>query len=530
MPVCSFAPHQTMGTTVLDNAFIEHFLPYAGESALKVYLYGLSLCQTPLAENNNLQSICLGLDMSAEVVVAAFDYWESMGLVRVASREPLLVQYLSPSKAMEPNKLIAKDKYGDFLLQLQDVFQSRQMSSNELFQYLQFLEDTHLEPQALVMIAKFCADRKGENIRAAYVLTVARNWIQEGCTTLADTEARILDADSVSEEVRAVFHALHKRSAPDIDDRQLYLKWTRSWGFAPAAILRAAKTVKRGGMARLDAVLDGFFRSGVFSEQDIEAYLKTKDDTIALCISINKILGLYYESLEYLVETYTTPWLQLGYSANSLVQLAKYCSMRGIRTLEGMHNVVQDCYRQGIVDDTSVAVFLDEYATVEKQVARIINATGSTRRPTENDRDLYRTWRNTWGFDDNVILYAAGLAQGKPYPMANMGHLLSRWHNDGLYDLARIQSTTTAAATITPAATVDSHAGEEFRRAEIRAELERDAEYRKAAQRVRTLTMQAAHCEIDGTPIPLTLQEDLRQAQEELQARVRQLGFAPEDI
>jgi DnaD/phage-associated family protein len=541
MPTCSFAPTLDGGFTVVDNAFIQHFLPYATDAAVKVYLYGLMLCAEPLSEHNTLAHIADGLDLTPKAVTEAFAYWQSMGLVRVVSQSPFAVNYLSPSRALLPTRTLPKDKYSDFLVQLQELFPDRMMSSNELFVYLQFLEETHMDPQALLMIAKFCVERKNSAVKAAYVLTVARNWYQQGCTTLADAEARILEADSVSDELRDVFRALHKTAAPDIDDRQLYTKWTRNWGYAPAAIVRAAKTVKRGGMERLDSVLDGFFRAGVFSVEDIDKYIKTKDDAFALCIRVNKTLGLYYESLDYIVDTYITPWLRLGYSEESIVLLARYSAMRGVRTLEGMQGVVEKCYAQGVVDDRSVAVFLDEYATVEKRLARIIEATGSTRRPTENDRELYRTWSSTWGFDDEVILYAAAQSLGKPYPMANMGNLLSRWHADGLTGIAQIKE---AAATHTPPTSpvksaprttakpqyIAPAAGDEFRRAEIRTHLQADPAYRKLDQKVRTLNMQVAHCQLDGQDVPLTLEQDLHEAQEARDSRVRELGYDPADV
>lgn len=538
MPVCTYA-HLDGTATMVDNAFIKHFLPYADADAAKVYLYGLMLCADPLGEGNTMSGIAEGLDLTTRQVEQAFEYWQSMGLVRIVSHLPFAVHYLSPAKALEPTRLLPNDKYHDFLVQLQEFFPDRIMHSNELYMYLHFLEETHMEPQALLMIAKFCVERKGTNVRSQYVLTVARNWYQLGCTTLADAEARILEADSVSEELRTVFRALKKTAAPDIDDRQLYTKWTRNWGFSPEAIVRAAKTVKRGGMERLDEVLDGFFRAGVFTEQDITAYIKQREATYALCIRVNKILGLYYESLDYIVETYTAPWLQMGYSEKAIELLAKYCALRGIRSIEGMQEVVQQCYREGVLDDQSVGVYLDEYARVDKQLRRIIEATGSTRRPTESDRELYRTWKGTWGFDDEVILYAASLAQGKPYAMANVGNMLTKWHAAGL---SRIEDVRQAAATLTPAATQRSNqpaksgtyiapaAGDEFRRAELRAKLQEDAIFRKLDQRVRTLNMQVAHCQLDEVEVPLTLGQDLQEAEQEREARIRALGIDPKDV
>lgn len=526
MPFCSFAHNVGAEYTLIDNAFMTHFLPYAPESALKVYLYGLSLCQNPLCERNDPDYMAMQLDYTAEDILSAFLYWEEMGLVRILSRNPLTVNYLSPSQAMEPSHLIPKDRYGDFLVQLQDCFPDRLLSSNELYTYLRFLEETHFDPQAMVLIAKFCTDKKGTNIKSPYVLTVARNWMEQGVVTMADVEARIAESDNVSEELRAVFHTLKKTAKPDIGDRQLYVKWTRSWGFAPDAVLCAAKTVKRGGMDKLDAVLDGYFRSGIFTVEDITAAIKTREQTFALCVKINKILGLYYESLEHIVETYITPWLTMGYTEESLVLLAKYCAMRSIRTLEGMQDIVQQLYAQGVVEEQSVKVYLDEYANVEKAIMRVLDATGSARRVTQNDRDMYKTWKQTWGFDDSLILYAAQCAQGKPYPMGIVGNTLSRWYASGVNTLEQARGMSAAAVAATPVAT----AGAEFRRAEIRASLKEDATYRKLDQTVRSLRMQMAHCQLENRPVPPQLQAQSDEAEEQLAKRIRDLGYDPNDV
>ena len=531
MPFCTFAHRGGAQYTLVDNTFVLHFLPYAPEIALKVYIYGLTLCQNPLSEDNDPERMAIALDLTVEDILSAYEYWQGMGIVRLSSRQPLTVLYLSPADAMQSARTIAGNRYHDFLVQLQDCFDDRMLSPNELYTYLQFLEDTHFDPQALVMIARFCTDKKGTGIKAPYVLAVARNWAQQGVSTPQDVEARIRDADEVSEELRAVFRALKKTAAPDIADRQLYLKWTRSWGFAPDAVVRAAKTVKRGGMERLDVVLDGFFRMGVFTLADMDAAIKAKEDNYALCIKINKILGLYYESIEHLVETYIAPWQALGYTPDSLVLLAKYCALRGVRTLEGMHDVVQKLYADGVVEEQSVKVYLDQYAQVEKAVARVLDATGTARRVTQNDRDMYRTWTQTWGMSDDLILYAATLAQGKPYPMGVVGNTLSRWHGEQIHTVeqARAQIGASVYGQSAPSAP-SATAGDEFRRAEIRAALKEDAAYRKLDQTLRMLNMQLAHCQLDGKPIPPQLQQQVSEAQRALEARIVQLGYNPQDI
>ncbi|MBQ9145294.1 MAG: DnaD domain protein [Clostridia bacterium] len=534
MPFCSFA-NQDLGFVPVDDAFIRHFLPYADERDIKVYLYGLMLAANPYSEQNRMDNLCVGLDLSEEDVLCAYRYWQEQGIVRIVSEDPLAVQYLSVSKAFEPTRLIPKDKYSDFVVQLGGIFPSRTLSSNEIYMFLQYLEDSHLDPQALLAIAQYCCNRKGEKVHVAYVLTVAKNWAEQGVKSLADAENRILEAELLGGAVREVFHALKKRSEPDIDDYQLYTKWTRSWGFAPDAVLCAAKQVKRGGMAKLDSVLDSFFRMNVFSVGDMQNYWEKRKQTLDTCIKINKVLGLYYESVDHIVESYTQPWLQLGYTEESLLLIAKYCALRSVRTLEGMREVVESFYRQGVVSEHSIKVQLDQYAAEAEGVSRVIEATGSTRGITEADRDLYRTWSVAWGLDDSLILYAATLAAGKPYPMGNVGNKLSKWRAAGVSTVAMAkqfeQTAATAAPTVAkPAAPIAPVAGSKFRRAELLATLKQDALYRKLDQQIHTLSISMAHYEIDNQPVPATLVEEMNSLNAARRERIVALGIDPAEV
>ena len=531
MPLCTYAPDNRDGLTTVDNAFIRHFLPYAPEAAVKVYLYGLYLCADPLSQDNNLAGIAQGLDLTQEEVRKAFEYWQEQGIVRVVQSEPYAVQYLSPSRAFAPNKLFKKDRYQDFIAQLGELFSDRVMSSNEVYRYLDFVEETHIDPQALLMISKYCLDYKKLNNPTSYILTVAREWVAEGCTSVEETEKHIREVEEGGEALRAVFRALKKSAAPDIGDHNLYIKWTKAWGFGQDAILLASKGVKRGGMERLDAVLDAYFREGVFSPAEIEDYTRRHQETVSLAYRINKALGLYYESVEQVVETYTAPWLKLGYSEDALLLIAKYCMMRSIRTLAGMDNTVRSLYKEGVVDEDVVKRYLDNFARSDRAISAILSAAGIARQVTEGDRELYRTWSGTWGLDDSLILYAAGLCQGRPYALSSMSNKLAKWREMGVTSpeqARKLEQTDDTAVPSTPR--ISQEAGAEFRKAEIRSALGQDATYRKLDQAVRTLKMQLARYELDGQPVPVTVSREIESLEAQMADRMRELGYDPKEL
>ena len=57
MALCSYSSGLSLnGYTVIDNTFLNEFLPQATGEDVKVYLYGLNLCTNPNEEDNNLDT------------------------------------------------------------------------------------------------------------------------------------------------------------------------------------------------------------------------------------------------------------------------------------------------------------------------------------------------------------------------------------------------------------------------------------------------------------------------------------------
>ena len=59
MALCSYSSRLAMdGYTVIDNTFLNEFLPQATGDDVKVYLYGLNLCSNPNNDDNDLDTLC----------------------------------------------------------------------------------------------------------------------------------------------------------------------------------------------------------------------------------------------------------------------------------------------------------------------------------------------------------------------------------------------------------------------------------------------------------------------------------------
>lgn len=421
--------------TLVDNLFINEHLPYCDEKQIKVYLYGLYLCNNPPIDNS-LKTLCSRLNMTENEIISAYTYFEDMGLCQIISKEPLEVKYLSLKHDMQPAKKYKAEKWNDFNIHIQQLFPNRMLTPNELNEYYTFLDESKMEQEAMLMIVQYCINIKGENVRYPYILTVARNWLVDGVRTASDVEDKLSEYDKQSEQMQKVLSALGRKGGAELEEKQMLLKWTRTWGYELDAIITAIKTLKSNkNFKRLDSKLDEFYRLSIFSSQEMEDYAKHHDKLRDIAININKNLGIYYDSIEHEIEVYIAPWLSKGFEDNVLLEIAHQCFTGSIKTLEGMNSIVNKYYSQGLITMDSIKEFISIQIALDKKIKAIIEAAGRTRNVTPGDREYYKTWTNVWGFNDDIIIYVANMSKDITYPMSYINRVLSQYKSDNIYTI-----------------------------------------------------------------------------------------------
>lgn len=422
--------------TLVDNQFINEFLPSAPDDAIRVYLYGLYLCNNAVENmNNSIDNFINALNLTQENIEKSFQYWQDKGLISIVQESPLEVKYLPISKS-RARKKFKIDKYSDFNSQLQDLFPNRMITPNEYSEYYYLIESTKITPEAMLMIAKYCIDYKGDNIRYPYILTVARNWANEGVLTVEAVEARLRDLESNSEDMLELFSALGKKGTPTLTDMQEYTKWTKSWGFSKETILYTASQFKnRGTIAKLDKLLDEYFRMDIFDLKDIREYIEHRELLYDVSIAVNKSLGLYYESLDNVVETYIAPWISKGYDKETLILIADYCFKGSIRRLEGMNEVINKFYKLGLISQESINNYISMLIINDNRIRKIFEVADIHKSITTSDRNYYKTWIEDWGFEDSVILYCASLSKERARAFTYINKILSNWKSQGIITL-----------------------------------------------------------------------------------------------
>lgn len=182
--------YMSTGYTNLSNIFMEEHLPYANGDCVRVYLYGLYLCQNATSADNTIEMMSTKLGISVANIKDAFEYWEKQNLVQILDTVPIEIKYLPIKRNAAKIRSLPKGQYDDFNTKAQAILDGRMITTTEFHEYYAFMESMHFEPEALLLVIKNCVMVKGFTVGYAYILTVAKNLAYEGLTTHAAVSAK----------------------------------------------------------------------------------------------------------------------------------------------------------------------------------------------------------------------------------------------------------------------------------------------------------------------------------------------------
>lgn len=430
---CSYSKEfSNSAFTDVENAFITEYLPVSSGDAVKVYLYGLYLCQNPKLDQP-LSEIAKTLSMTENAVIDCFEYWEEFGLLCVLTKEPLTVQY-QPIRCYgggKPKKIKA-EKYTDFSKSLQAILPERMISTSEYSEYFSIMETYSIKPEAMLMIVKYCAERKGADIGYRYVSKVAKDFGNRGITTVDKVEKELSSHILRTSIIERILKAMGLRRQPELEDSTLLKKWTLELGFEEENVIFAASKLKKGSMAKLDEFLIDLYSMKSFSKEEIADYMDRKKEVYDLAVKINKSLSIYVEVLDPVVDTYTKKWLSYGFTESTLLFIANHCFKTGKKTLQDMDELLEYLRARGFIDLSSVNDYFEQIKKSDEFLSKMLLTAGVNRRPTAWDRENLAMWKS-WNFSEDMILEAASLSAGKNSPTAYMNGILSNWKNNGVF-------------------------------------------------------------------------------------------------
>jgi len=442
MGLCSFSSELIINNKLeLDNIFVNEFLPYAPEGTVKVYIYGLYMCSHANAHDNTLESFAKVLSMSEQDILDSFLYWQEQGLVTVIETNPIEVRYLPVKNSYRNCQKYSKSKYASFNKEAQAIIEGRMITPNEYNEYYSIMESLHIEKTALIMIIKYCTMVKGSNVGYPYIITVAKNWAYEGITTAEQVDQKLQEMEQNVEDVREIIKLLGSKKQPSFEDKQMYLKWVKELRFEKEVIFRVAKMQnKKGGFEGLDSKLEKYYELQLMSFEDIQNFENNKQNLINLAEKIVRKLGLKFRDYESTIELYLTNWVNLGYDEESLILISEYAFKCNIHSLEGLNTIILKLHKLGVISLSAINEYIQSLVNEDKLYKEFLKNIGLTREVTNSDRDLFKTWINSWEISPELIKYACSLAVGKISPLVYVGKILLSWKEQNIRTVEQAKS------------------------------------------------------------------------------------------
>lgn len=438
MSFCSFSKEFNENTyTSVENQFIVKYLPDADGFAVKVYLYGLYLCQNADSDFT-LFSMAEVLKAPKEKIEEAFEFWEDYDLVQILSREPFAVTYLPVRSAVGRPRKVRYEQYTDFNKELQRKMQSvgKFVSYNESVKYMHFLDENNIQPQAFLLIAEYCINKQGESVSPSYIFNKAKKFIRNGWVTYEQVERELSNYNAHENDLAAVFSALSLYSKPDESDYALYEKWTEKLGFSRAAVIEAARHLRRGNMSGLDLLLCELSERGKLSPEEIRSDLAERETLASITFKIGRKLGVKISNPAPYIDEYTEKWYNYGYDESALSEIAMFCLRTERNEFSAMDELIRQLFSEGIVSADRVGEYLKVRNDELRLFTRIQSYCGNLRKTPAN-LSLVGTWRS-WNFSDRMILEAARRSAGSANPIPYMNKILSDWKHDGIFEPAKI--------------------------------------------------------------------------------------------
>lgn len=427
-------------SVALPNAFICEYMPAAPEGYVKVYLYGLMYARFPgAADTLSIADLARELGMEESDVMGAFQYWERCRLVSRTQDQPPRFLYMSAQQAMAGRQSLPADEaYMQFAQALYAIFgEKRKLHGGETQLCYEWVEQLGLPREVVLMMVQHLATTRGVNFSFKEAQKLAVELTERHIITLEDAEQFFARSQAAWEGTRRVLRRISKFRAPTVDEIDLYLKWTKEWGFAPKAIETACAEMTAGdpSFKYLDSILRGVHERGnrkQTSLDQLETQLTREKDEADQIREVLRAAGLSVNANQATVrEVYRN--LRTLLPQDTLVLAAREISRKKkTQSLDRLEELARAWSERGLTTPDTVETYLKQVSEQNDCLRKLFANMGRDGLPTPRDRELLGKWRGDWGFDLDVIFKVAEFAQGKNVPMLFMDKILASYHETGI--------------------------------------------------------------------------------------------------
>ncbi len=279
-----------VGTIAIPKSFIDKYLCSADGSFVKVYLLGLSQCETdkymPPAEFAN------ELSMLLSDVIRAWEYWESQGLVRITYKSKdrtefdIEFQEKSAKQELKPETkpvYTANEIYSCAAesMELKEMFAvsekilGKHLSSTDINVIYSLYDYYRLPADVIPMLLMYCVKIGKKSMRQ--IEKTAQDWVDKGIDTLERTEKHIRKMERYNNKlnkVKSVFGICDRAFTPT--EEKYIGAWIEQMNMSVELIAYAydITVVNTGKLSvrYMDKILADWHENGIKTPQQANEY------------------------------------------------------------------------------------------------------------------------------------------------------------------------------------------------------------------------------------------------------------------
>ena len=252
--------------TLVDNFFIDNYMPKANGDYVKVYLYCLKSGYS--GYETSIEEIASALNLLQTDVVNALQYWKDNGLL-ISKPDGTVTMVMNSTKA---DKLLNLDNSKKEMFEHIQKLLGRPISSKELITYLDFIDQFEFTPEIILLLVEYCASKNKGDIR--YIEKVAIGWHDAGIKTLEEAQKYITSHEDKWNKYRAILNFMGIKDADASKPQEEMLnKWMNVYNFSVDIIEEACRIcvmrINEPNFSYMDAILTDWNKNNVKTLDDV---------------------------------------------------------------------------------------------------------------------------------------------------------------------------------------------------------------------------------------------------------------------
>lgn len=283
--------------TLLENEFIDKYMPAANGEYVKVYLLLLRYMGDPSAELS-ISRLADVLECTEKDVVRALNYWKKQGLLDYEARtqeirkEPVTAAgeeaSVSGQRGSVPKKTVTRTapsqknrKEFKEIIHVTEQYLGKTLTKTESEAIVYFYDELKMSADLIEYLIEYCVENGHKSIH--YIKKVALSWADEHITTVEEAKAV---SGQYSRNSYAVLNAYGiKGRAPAASELVYIRRWNDEYGFSSDLIVEACNRtmcmIHQPSFDYTESILKNWMDKGVKTLADVKAldvlHMKDKD-------------------------------------------------------------------------------------------------------------------------------------------------------------------------------------------------------------------------------------------------------------